>query len=108
MAEDKPSAFPNREERDMARLKLGERLRGIGFDGPFDIETGTDPLSVLFGARQVYVVCLGCGAMIMLNDPLERPDVREPIERGVHLHYLFHERMLDTDHLPDDEPEQTT
>lgn len=91
--------FPTREEREMAKLEFGEKIRAHGFDGPVELPAG-DPISMMFGGAHNYVVCLGCGAAVFLNDPMERPESEEPIERGIFLHYAFHERLLDTDHIP--------
>lgn len=75
-------------EEDRVRALLAQAQ----FDGPYRFHSG-DALSMMFGGGAlVYAICLRCGAMVRLEDPMELPD-RTPIERGVKLHIDWHEAV---------------
>lgn len=82
-----------RREREEA---LRQQLRALDLDGPFDFpRSGFDSMSAIFGSvRDRFAICLRCGALVVLNDPEERPDA-PPIERGVRLHTAWHEQETD-------------
>lgn len=96
--------FNKRYERERAEREAREndfrvRLAEIGFDGPHKIEQA-DALMGIFGKRDiVYAICIGppdkswrgCGAMVRLDDAMERDGGLPPIERGINLHSAFHQ-----------------
>lgn len=79
------------EQREAAREQIRVGLAGAGFDGPFDIQTG-DVMAMVWGANQMYAVCLSCGAMVMLGDGAEIPGRPGMVfERGIGLHVDWHQ-----------------
>lgn len=70
---------------------LRAALADADLDGPFDFPSGGLDFGSIFGgsARNRFAICLRCGAVVMLNDPEERPD-GPPIERSVRLHLGWH------------------
>ena len=91
--------FSTREEREQLR----EGLTALGFDGPRPIGGG------FFLATEV-AVCLTCGAMILLGDPIEAPhNPGQYVERGILLHYQHHhpgDLIFTSNETPDSDQEQ--
>jgi len=81
-------------ERDAATEVFREQLASMMFDGPHGITQGGPFGGMgLFGSGEIrYAICLKCGAMVRLDDPLER-DGLPPVERSIRLHWEWHEEL---------------
>lgn len=78
------------EERRQAEEALRNQLAGLNLDGPHRLPSGGLDFGSMFGAsRDKYAICLTCGAVVMLNDPLEADG--HFIERSVKIHVEWHQ-----------------
>lgn len=83
-------------ERRREREARARELADAGFDGPYALESGGLFGMGAFAPSMSYAICigtddrLGCGAMVRLDDAVEKED--RVIERSASLHLAWHAR----------------